>query len=273
MWKICFSRDNSYGNKAQREELEIILKNFKDIKADNVLRLIYYSSEQYIVFLDSDLEVDFETTDEYDKQYPDRKEKIDDTYTRIEEMEHSPAVQYLSEKTKKAFTCLLGDALVAELNGSKETVTQTLQTAETYFKARTAEISRRWLLINAFGATLIGYAIWKLFLPKDFVLFGCLGALFSILCKTGKLEYDCQGGRFLNMLEILSRFLAAIISAYLAEQLYQIDLLFSAFKTIDDSSIVLSLICFVAGFSERLVPSIVSHLGSKEEKERTENDS
>lgn len=273
MWKIFFSRDSSRSKKTQQEELKIILENFKDIKADNVELLIRYSPEQYIVFLDSDLEVDFETTDEYDIEHSERKERINATYNRIEEMEHSPAVPYLSKNIKKAFVRLLGDAFAAELNGFDETANQTLQTAETYFKARTAEISRRWLLINAFGATLIGYVIWKLFLPKDFVLFGCLGALFSILCKTGKLEYDCQAGRFLNMLEILSKFLAAIISAYLAEQLYHMDLLFTAFKTIENSSVVLSLICFIAGFSERLVPSIVSHLGSKEEKERTENDS
>lgn len=103
------------------------------------------------------------------------------------------------------------------------------------------------------------------------IFFGCLGAFFSILCKAGKLEYDCEAGVFLNILEVVSRFFAAAISAYLAGQLFEADLLFTALKSTQVSSVV-PLIYFVAGFSERLVPSIVSTLGTKEKTEEKNND-
>lgn len=267
MCKLLLSKQNKCGKQAQKEELKVIFEAYKDINIDNVELLIRNSTQEYVVFLDSDLEVDFETTDEYDENFSDRKDKINTTYNRIEEMEHRPTIQYLSTKQRRAFARLLGNAFVAELDGCNEVSTQTLQTAEIYLKERTLEISHRWLLLGAFAATLVGFVSWKYFLPKDFLLFGCLGALFSILCKTGKLEYDCQSGLFLNILEILSRFLAAIISAYLAEQLYQLDLMFTALKSAENSPAVLQLICFVSGFSERLVPSIVSNFGSKETKE------
>lgn len=272
MCDIAFFKQKNSLQKAQREELETILKNFEDINIDNVTLLIRYSSERYIVFLDADIEVDFETTDKYDKESSDRTELLNTVYNQIEELEHSPTVQYLPHKMKMAFSRLLGNALTSALDGFEEIASQTLESAEIYLNRRSAELSRQWLLINAFVVTAVGYVIWKYFLPKEFVLFGCLGALFSILCKTGKLEYDCQAGFFLNALEVFSRYFAAVISACIAEQLYQMDLVFTSLKTADNLSSILPLICFVAGFSERLVPSIVSHLGSPKEKENCKNE-
>lgn len=67
----------------------------------------------------------------------------------------------------------------------------------------------------------------------------------------------------MNILEVVSRFFAAAISAYIAERLFEADLLFTALKSKQTSNIV-PIIYFVAGFSERFVPSIVTTLGAKE---------
>ena len=53
---------------AQRKELNVILEEFEDIEPDNVTLLIRHSSDNYIVFIDGDSEVDYETTDAYDKE-------------------------------------------------------------------------------------------------------------------------------------------------------------------------------------------------------------
>lgn len=267
----CCPEDTAKIEVAQRKELEVILKEFDDIEPDNVTLLIRYNSGQYIVFLDGNSEVDFETTDAYDDEYPQCKERLNIVYNRIEDLEHRPAVQYLSSKNQKALVRLLGNALAAELDTAGTVADQTLQMAEQFLKQRTTEISRRWLLLGAFGVTIISWILWQWFLPKDFMFFGCLGAFFSILCKTGKLEYDCEAGAFLNILEVISRFFAAIISAYLAGQLFEADLLFTALKGSQTVSF-LPLIYFVAGFSERLIPSIVTTLGTKEKDEEKNND-
>lgn len=261
---LCCSKDRAKVESAQREELKKILTEFEDIAPDNVTLLIRYIPKQYIVFLDGDSEVDFETTDAYDSEHSQHKEQLDMVYSRIEELEHRPAVQYLSPKHQKTFVRLLGNAVAAELSMAETVAGQTLQVAEQFLKQRTTEISRCWLLLSSFGVFVSSWVLWKLHFRQDFMLFGCLGAFFSILCKTGKLEYDCEAGVFLNVLEILSRFVAAAISAFLAEQLFKADLFFTALKTTPG---VLPLIYFVAGFSERLVPSIVTTLGEKEKTE------
>lgn len=259
----CCSKDTAKVEAAQRKELETILEEFPDISSENVTLLIRYTSRRYIVFLDGNSEVDFETTDLYDDEHVQDKERLNVVYNRIEELEHRPAVQYMSSKNQKAFARLLGNALAAELDMAKTTADQTTQKAEQFLQQRTTEISRRWLLLSTFGVAIISWISWKCLFPKDFILFGCLGAFFSILCKTGKLEYDCEAGVFLNILEVVSRFFAAAISAYIAERLFEADLLFTALKSKQTSNIV-PIIYFVAGFSERFVPSIVTTLGAKE---------
>ena len=251
---------------AQRKELNVILEEFEDIEPDNVTLLIRHSSDNYIVFIDGDSEVDYETTDAYDEAHPSHEVRLSTIYNRIEDLEHRPAVQYLSAKNQKALVRLLGNALAAELDMAQSEADKTIQMAEQFLKQRTIEISRRWLLLSAFGAAAISLALWHWLVPKDFLFFGCLGAFFSILCKTGKLDYDCEAGMFLNILEVISRFFAAMISAYLAGKLFEADLLFTALREIKTVS-VLPLIYFAAGFSERLIPSIVTTLGGKEKYE------
>lgn len=251
---------------AQRKEWNVILEEFEDIEPDNVTLLIRHSSDNYIVFIDGDSEVDYETTDAYDEAHPSHEVRLSTIYNRIEDLEHRPAVQYLSAKNQKALVRLLGNALAAELDMAQSEADKTIQMAEQFLKQRTIEISRRWLLLSAFGAAAISLALWHWLMPKDFLFFGCLGAYFSILCKTGKLDYDCEAGMFLNILEVISRFFAAMISAYLAGKLFEADLLFTALREIKTVS-VLPFIYFAAGFSERLIPSIVTTLGGKEKYE------
>lgn len=254
------------GKAAQREELQAITESYKDIKVDNIRLLIRNSPERYIVFVDSDYEVDWETTDRFDAEHAEQIKGIDRVSSRIEDVEQNPAVAYLSEREKTALARLLGCALVSELDGQSEEAEETISSAKDYLKRRTSETSRRWQLVNAFVIALLVFLIWTYFAPKEYIGFGCLGALFSILCKTGNTEYDCQAGRALFALETFARFLAAVISAYMAEQLFQMDLLFTALKSDKTDASALALICFAAGFSERLVPSIICRLTTTQEK-------
>ena len=114
---------------AQREELNVILEEFEDIEPDNVTLLIRHSSDNYIVFIDGDSEVDYETTDAYDKAHLSREVRLSTIYNRIEDLEHRPAVQYLSAKNQKALVRLLGNALAAELDMAQSEADKTIQMA------------------------------------------------------------------------------------------------------------------------------------------------
>ena len=61
---------------AKRAEIVKIVEDYDDIQAENVLELVRSSKGNYIVFIDSDLEIDWETTDHYDGEHKD------DTFTK-----------------------------------------------------------------------------------------------------------------------------------------------------------------------------------------------
>ena len=48
---------------AKRAEIVKIVEDYDDIQAENLLELVRSSKGNYIVFIDSDLEIDWETTD------------------------------------------------------------------------------------------------------------------------------------------------------------------------------------------------------------------
>ena len=64
---------------------------FEDIEPDNVTLLIRHSSDNYIVFIDGDSEVDYETTDAYDKAHLSREVRLSTIYNRIEDLEQKKA--------------------------------------------------------------------------------------------------------------------------------------------------------------------------------------
>lgn len=83
-------------NNIRRTEILEILKNFSDISVDNVNTLVRYSSERYIVWLDSENEFDWETTDKYDT---DNKNDINTYISKIGLLQHQPIARCLSKKT------------------------------------------------------------------------------------------------------------------------------------------------------------------------------
>ena len=190
--------------------------------------------------------------------------------------QHRPAVRYLDKKTRKDFFWMLAEAWVYALDGEYSLADSYLADVQSYLESRNYEICRRWQILFSFLFTCVfGIFFTILFVNagvlsenikttdshiKEFcyIAFGSVGALFSILCKTGKTSYNCESGRFLNALEIFCRILASLISAFIVLHLFKLDLVFSAFKTKDHLNAALIIICFMSGFSERLIPSLIN---------------
>ena len=257
---------------AKRAEIVKIVEDYDDIQAENVLELVRSSKGNYIVFIDSDLEIDWETTDHYDGEHKD------DTFTkqrnhilqRLNELQYTPAVKQLRQDKRKCFQFLLGEALAISLDGNYDEAERMLDRADAYLKERVRELSRSWQLLGTFVLTAVLFPLFRFAFPQYWLLFySCLGAFFSILTKAGKIDYNCAAGRFLFYQELAARFIAALISALIVTKLFELDLIFTAFKSLQYPETAQALVCFVSGFSERLVPSIIEKFGKAEEASST----
>ena len=107
MCRFCKDSQDS-AEAAKRAEIVKIVEDYDDIQAENVLELVRSSKGNYIVFIDSDLEIDWETTDRYDGEHKD------DTFTkkrnhilqRLNELQYTPAVKQLRQDKRKCFQFL-----------------------------------------------------------------------------------------------------------------------------------------------------------------------
>ena len=260
----------------RQTEYEKMLEEFEGICKENINTLVRYNEGNYIVFIDMELELDWVITDAYDDAHANTKNKRNKLLSDIEALQHRPTVAYLDKQTKKAFFLMLAEAWVYALDEEFSLSKSYLTNVEKYLENRNHEICRKWqisfsflffcILSSVFMVIFINSnAISELLHIQEptikrfsYISFGLMGALFSILCKTGKTSYNCESGRLLNALEIFCRMFASLLSAFIVLCLFELDLVFSAFNTHEHMNTALIMICFISGFCERLVPSLLN---------------
>lgn len=243
--------------------------SFRHLRND-IYELIQYSPGEYVIFIDSEHDLDWETTRKFDSQSAlmGQESSISDSICRINRINHQPGVRYFTKDQKREFIWLLGTSLIATFEYQKEEAGNALEEAKIYLLQRKYEITRSWQLSFALA---IFCAIYVL-LQNDFVNikgenFACIsasiGVLLSIIHRTGHMEYDCKSGRWLNFLEVFAKYVVGVISALLVMALFREGMIFpnwSGGVEVDDLKFI---ICLVAGFCERIVPSIVEHFTMK----------
>ena len=191
----------------RQAEYQGIVREFSGLSAENISVLVRHSKGNYVVFLDSESELDWMTTDEYDDCHEETKAKRETILSKVESMQHRPAVRYLDKKTRKDFFWMLAEAWVYALDGEYSLADSYLADVQSYLESRNYEICRRWQILFSFLFTCVfGIFFTILFVNagvlsenikttdshiKEFcyIAFGSVGALFSILCKTGKTSY------------------------------------------------------------------------------------
>lgn len=273
-----------WANSAQKKELQVITEKFEDIDADNINCLVRYSKERYIVWLDCKNEVDWETTDVYDKEMSENK-CINKFIARVEAFQCQPTTKYLSSSQRKEFNYMLAATIVLILENELEGAEEQLVKLDKYLHSRNCEITRKWQLFDCFlilFLILCSFVCVRFFQEKllniinmskeafdilGYSVLGTLGATLSIALKSGKKCYNCESGRILNFLEVFSRMFTSVISSFIAVYLYKLDIIFSNFNSEQNATYCLVLVCIIAGFSERLIPSIISGFEKIENKE------
>lgn len=91
---------------------------------------------------------------------------------------------------------------------------------------------------------------------------GSMGAVLSVIVRSGKLHFDSSSGRPLHVLEASSRIGAGAISAVLAVLAVKSGLVLSALVNTTNLPYVLLLAAAGAGSAERYATSIISRFES-----------
>jgi hypothetical protein len=159
-----------------------------------------------------------------------------------------------------------------------------LESAGQYFRARSEETSRRWYVFGSFLSTMpflcLGVAAWLSRGPAIYNLLGhtgflltlslaagALGALISVIARSGALAFDSSAGWQLHYLEAASRIVMGAVSGALIGLAVQSGIFFQSLLTsTPTANIILIIAAFAGGSSERLLGSIISKFDPITEK-------
>lgn len=245
--------------------------------------LIYYrndadeKNEPYkrIVYIDVENDIDWDERGD-DPKNPPTEEMKKQRLAALSKLnvEQAMPVQNLSEEEIFTFKKLLGEGYNAALSYNFEQVEMAIREAEKYRSDRNKERSR-WLLLTA--ATLflfllvMGYILFVVctehphFELISAVFMGAMGSYVSIWSRYGKMDMTGLGTRWLHYLEAVSRMGIGAIFAFVIICALKSGLVL---QELNNGAHLLSLymaLGFVAGFSEKFVPSVLESFVYKSE--------
>lgn len=245
--------------------------------------LIVSNSGKYVVFLDTDCDLDWKTTDEYDDSVSEEKKvEIHRIKNEVDRLESIP-LEHLDYKIRVNYKRQLGEALVRAFEFDFDNASKMLEHAENFICKRNIEESRV-MFIKSSGITA-GISLLAIILLWIFRVFfiqclgisvfylslsflaGAIGAFLSVIMRLGKFKPDYNASRKLHYFEGVCKILAGMISALIVALCIKSEILLPIFTQIESTYIAMFLGGLIAGASERFVPSIISKLDNTTNKE------
>jgi hypothetical protein len=250
---------------------------YSHVWGDFECSLLIRVTKEYRVCLDNSGSLDWETTEEYDQGlaaragYNARKENA--ILQEAASLESMPT-DGIAPSACKVFKRQIGEAVAFNLEQDYVNATQMLLAARNFIRARSEEKSREWYLVATLLTTapfvLLGLLAWTLrdtvspaigvdglWLGLAFCA-GTVGALFSVITRSGKLKFDCSAGPKLHSIEGISRVLAGGIAGVLVALAIRADVILAGLTRNGHLHLVMIFGALIAGAAERLATSIIS---------------
>ncbi|WP_185731204.1 hypothetical protein [Burkholderia sp. Bp9016] len=235
------------------------------------------STKEFIVVIDKAGRLDYETTPAYDAASRADEKEHGSIMAQASRLEESPS-DCLSPEMRVSFKRLIGEAIAFSLDDDYENARKMLEDAALYFLDRSEETSRRWYLSASACMTVpfivLGLAIWiartwvmaLLGLTAMWLVLGAvagsMGALLSVIWRSGKLRFACSAGMKLHILEGASRIWAGALSGLLVALAVRFGIVLAPLSHGASLHGVMLLAAFAAGAGERLATSIISEVDS-----------
>ena len=232
--------------------------------------LIYECNRNHcIVYLDEDLFVEWSTNTSLPEGFSDIANRIGHLETL--------SIVLLGRKHIEPFRRLLAEGM-ARILGDRDIIKakECIEMAETFLRARSIERARKWYLITSLVVSAIVLILaGLLWLARNEVplfigvnafevvlgaLLGGVGGFMFILMRFKKIEMDSSAGWTIHCLESFARVAMGIAAALFMALAIKADIVLGITKDSDHSLAFLLVLCFVAGWGERFVPSLISRV-------------
>ena len=234
--------------------------------------LVLFTND-FIVFIDSDLDIDWKTSDEYDQKGPEKPEKHNLILNRAATLECIPN-EHQKKTVRLNFKRMLAEGVARSLKHDYENAEKILIEAESYIRNRNVEIARYWQLSSSclvgVISAIFAFSFWgyrqdliAAFGVKPFYIVlssfaGSIGATMSIIFRIGNTSITSEAGHKLHLLEAISRNLGGAISGLIISILVCLGVVVPIFENSGMSNLAMVGGGLLAGASERWAPSLIA---------------
>jgi hypothetical protein len=237
-------------------------------------------TQEFIVFLDKEGDVDWGTTDDYDAANERKKEQAA-IHNRVQQLHGADGGQ-LSDRNTRRFRCMLGEGTARALEGHIDEANDVLDKAAAFVAARTRAAGRyAYFLADAASlgvALALTVGTWALRGPLGRVLgqgfvdlvaasgAGATGAFFSMLLQMRNAPVDSASERRQQYADAGARIFMGMIGAVVVALCVRSGIVLPQLKPAlagAGGHAGLLLICMVAGASERLAPALINRLANE----------
>lgn len=253
-------------------------KEFRDIKGEY---LIWYDPGKFVIVIDNDGDIDWETSKAFDeKPTPDSSKHLD--ILNKSAMLETGMRDDLIKKDKTKIKRQIGEAMARNFYAEYDLADNLLENAADTIKVKNSERSRLYILSSAgfFTLFVLEISIVSILFKKCIIctfseqffyllvatLAGSLGAFFSIVLRLGKVFISSLAEAKLHYIEGMSKIFGGMISALIISLAFQSGLLLSVFNTGNCRNCTMILLAIIAGASERLAPSIIQKVEGETKK-------
>jgi len=244
-------------------------------------------TKDFIVCIDPDIDVDWETSDAYDQTGPQDTARHNSILNRTAALECIP-----NDHHKKAvrlnFKRMIAEGVARSLKHDYDGAASMLDEAHAFITLRNTEKARFWQLGTACGlgvlSAALGLALWAFRLPIEnafgdtafFLLLaavaGSLGGLLSMALRMGSSHPTSEAPIELHVLEAISRIVAGSISGGLIAACVKIGLILPTLSGTGHTQLVMVVVAVAAGASERWAPSLVSKMENQSTSAHTKKE-
>jgi hypothetical protein len=252
---------------------------------DGVRHLIYHhehaSNGEFIVFIDKELDLDWECDDKFDAfiDAGPLKVALRKTLNSVALLE--PTAQNWPDDLKLAAKRLLGESIVSVLEDDTPGAESAIANAQDYLKRKSKQVSRYWMLqaclvagglaalvgiVEALARTRFSESIGRTpFLLSLCFCAGCIGAVLFVVLRLGKQpNVDSTAERHLHYLEGLARVVGGGIAGVLVGGMVKLGLILPVFGQSGTESLAMCAAAMLAGASERLAAGIITKVENNE---------
>lgn len=234
-------------------------------------------TERFIVHIDKKGQIDWETTPEYDQELKLLSEEIRAQLSELSgdiSVCEASMVQGYSPEIRHHYLKLLGEARAHIILGEIGPTKKMIRAARKYYRERSEEVSRDWYvstgIISASLYLVLGIAAWLARVPMLSILgptgfmtllaacSGAVGAMFSIIARSGRLTFKATAGLRIHRLEASSRVTIGAISGVVVYLAFTSGLVLGSLAQGEKTRPLLLLASLAAGAIERVATSIIS---------------